>query len=141
MESMLSLSPVSWLFSLLISRFVLSGLTHVTPRSPPARYLSSNSIARTNESIPRPSSQSYDSVDIRSNSLTAASTESSNISSCPQDVIDDKSCGLTVGGVDIYFWPDPSRDTSCLSIVGNATNPPMHDASTSTIYGGWNNSM
>ena len=46
-----------------------------------------------------------------------------------------------VGGVDIYFWPDPSRDTSCLSIIGNATNPPMQDASTSTIYVGWNNSM
>ena len=138
---MLPLSPMLWLFPLLISRYVISGPAHVTRQPPYAQYLISNSTARTNESIAGPSSQIHNSSNIRSNSLTAASTKSSNIGFCPQDTIDDQLCGLIAGGVDIYFWPDPSRDTSCLSIVGNATNPPMQDASTSTIYGGWNNSM
>ena len=97
--------------------------------------------SQDNQSIAGPSNQIYDSSSILSNSLTAASTTSSNISFCPQDIIDSQLCGLMVGGVDIYFWPDSSRDISCLSIVGNATNPPMQDASTSTIYGGWNNSI
>ena len=120
---------------------MISGPAHVTPRPPHAKYLSSNSTARMNESIARLSSQIYDPFNIRSNSLTAASTKSSNVSSCPQDDIEDQLCELVVGGVDIYFWLDPSRDTSCLSIIGNATNPPMQDASTSTMYVGWNNSM
>ena len=137
---MLPLSPTSWLFPLLISRYVISGPADVTLRPPHARYLSSNSTARINESIARPSSQIYESFNIRSNSLTAALTKSSNIGFCPQYIFDDQLCGLTAGDVDIYFWPDPSRDTSCLSIIGNATNPPMQDAST-TIYGGYNNSM
>ena len=139
---MLSLTLISWLFPLLISRYVMSGPAHVTPRPPHERYLSSNSTARMNESMAGPSSPIFDSFNSRSNSLTAASTENSNDSFlCPQQILDDQSCGLTVGGVDIYFWPDPSRDTSCLSIIGNATNPPMQDASTSTFYVGWNNSM
>ena len=138
---MLPLSPISWLFPLLISRYVISDPAHATLRPPHARYLISNSTSRTNESIAGPSSQIYNSSNIRSNSLTAASTKSSNIGFCPQYIFHDQLCGLTVGGVDIYFWPDPSRDTACLSIIGTATNPPMQDASTRTIYGGYNNSM
>lgn len=141
MYSMLLLSPISWLFPFLVSRYVISGPAHVTPRPPHARYLSSNSTVKVNESIAGPSSQNHGSFNIRSTSRTAAPTKSSNISFCPQDIIDSQLCGLMVGGVDIYFWPDPSRDTSCLSLVGNATNSPMQDALTSTIYGGWNNSI
>lgn len=111
------------------------------PRALHPQLLKSNSTVRANESVARPSSQ-IKSLGDRSDSATAASTKSLDIGSCPQDDIDAKLCGLVVGDVDVYFWPDPSRDTSCLSIIGNATNPPMQDASTSTIYGPfYNNSM
>ena len=139
---MLPLSPISsWLFPFLISRSLISGHAHVALRPPHTHYSGSDSTARINESIAGPLSETYDSFNVRSNSLTAASKKSSDIGVCPHDTIDDQLCGLTVADVDIYFWPDPSRDTSCLSIVGNAIKPPMQDASTRTIYGGWNNSM
>ena len=123
-------------------RYVVSGHVQEVPRALDARFSSSNLTARVNEFIARSSSQTYDSFSIRSNNITAASTKSTEISSCQQYTIDDKMCELIVADVDLYFWSDPSRDTSWLSIVGNATNPPLQDARISTVYGMfYNNSM
>ena len=37
-----------------------------------------------------------------------------------------------VGGknVDVYYWPSPEADTSCLSIIGNNVHPPLDGATT-----------
>ena len=137
---MLPLFPISWLSHLMIVRYAVSGNAQTSPRTLHARFSSSNSTDKISKSIA--GSQTYDSFSIRSNNVTAASTKSSDIGSCQQSDLDAKNCALVVGDVDLYFWPDPSRDTSCLSIVGNATNPPMQDASTRTVYGAfYNNSM
>lgn len=32
-------------------------------------------------------------------------------------------CELSTSNVDIYYWPEPDANTSCLSIVGDAVNP------------------
>lgn len=138
---MLPLFPISWLFSFIILCYATSGQAHVPPRAIHPQLLKSNSTVRMNDSVARPSN-SIHSLRVWSNSVTAASTKSLDISFCPQDIIDERLCGLVVDDVDIYFWPDPSRDTSCLSIIGNAANPPMQDALTSTVYGQfYNNSM
>lgn len=138
---MLPLFPMSWLFSLMISCWVTSGQAHMRPRARHPRLWNSNSTAKMNGSVAGASGQ-IDSFSIRSNRVTAASTKSSDVGSCSQDRIDDGLCAPVVGDVDVYFWPDPSRDTACLSIIGNATNPPMQGALTSTIYGEfYNNSM
>ena len=39
-------------------------------------------------------------------------------------------CDLEGGNVDIYYWPDPDSDTSCLSIVGNSVYPVDYGATT-----------
>lgn len=114
--TMLPLFPLSCLLSLIVVRFAVSANSHAVPTVLHGRFLSSNSTVKVNESIA--------------------------LGNCPQSLFDDELCALEVGDVDIYFWPDPSRDTSCLSVIGNATNPPMQDASTRTIYGPfYNNSM
>ena len=41
-----------------------------------------------------------------------------------------------VGTVDVYYWPQPGADTSCLSIVGDATMPPLQNATTITSLSG-----
>lgn len=53
----------------------------------------------------------------------------SNISS---SVIPSCCEGCVVGAqnVDLYYWPDPDVDTSCLSIVGTAVNPLTYGATT-----------
>lgn len=100
------LFPISCLLLMTAVRYAVSGRSQATPHVLHARFLSSNSTVKVNESIA--------------------------IGSCPQYILDDRLCALVVGDVDIYFWPDPSRDMSCLSIVGNATRPLMQGASTST---------
>ena len=45
-------------------------------------------------------------------------------------------CDLEVGKVDIYYWPDPVADTSCLSVVGNSVNPVEYGATTVPVSGG-----
>ena len=113
---MLPLFPFSCLLSLTVVRFATSADSHAVPPILHGRFLSSNSTVKVNESVA--------------------------LGNCPQYLFDDELCALQVDDVDIYFWPDPSRDTSCLSVIGNATNPPMQDASTRTIYGPfYNNSM
>ena len=32
-------------------------------------------------------------------------------------------CGLGAANVNVYYWPEPDVDTSCLSIIGNSVNP------------------
>ncbi len=49
-------------------------------------------------------------------------------------------CMVIVGTVDVYYWPEPGADTSCLSIIGNATMPLLQNATTTTTslsYTGW----
>ena len=40
-------------------------------------------------------------------------------------------CVVGAQNVDIYYWPEPDVDTSCLSIVGNSVNPLTYGATTS----------
>lgn len=37
-------------------------------------------------------------------------------------------CLITAQNVDVYYWPEPDADTSCLSIVGSSVNPPLYGA-------------
>lgn len=44
-----------------------------------------------------------------------------------------QSCGVCgVGGpnVDVYYWPQPSANTSCLNIIGPTPSPPLAGATT-----------
>lgn len=135
------LFPISWLLSLIMSCYLSYGQADVPPRALHSQMLRSSSTAKMNGSIARPSSQ-IDSASIRSHRVTAASTKPSHFGSCNQDRIDIGLCQPVVGDIDVYFWPAPSRNTNCLSIVGDASNPPMQDALTSTVYGQfYNNSM
>jgi len=48
------------------------------------------------------------------------------------------------GNVDVYFWPDPDADTSCLSIIGNSVYPLEYGATTGTdgaVYWGCTTQM
>lgn len=45
-----------------------------------------------------------------------------------------QSCGACVVGgpnVDVYYWPEPNVNTSCLSIIGTALSPPLAGATIS----------
>jgi hypothetical protein len=37
-------------------------------------------------------------------------------------------CWILAENVDVYYWPEPDSDNSCLSIVGNDVHPPLYDA-------------
>ena len=37
-------------------------------------------------------------------------------------------CQIDAQNVDIYYWPDPDANTSCLSILGSGVNPPLYGA-------------
>ena len=41
-------------------------------------------------------------------------------------------CQMSGQNVDVYYWPDPDANTSCLSIVGSGVNSPLYGA-TSTV--------
>ena len=47
-------------------------------------------------------------------------------------------CFISAENVDVYYWPEPGSDTSCLSIIGNVTNPPLYGATTASdgVYWG-----
>lgn len=47
--------------------------------------------------------------------------------------LDQQDCFVIVGTVDVYYWPEPDVDTSCLSIIGEATMPLLQDATTSIL--------
>jgi len=44
-------------------------------------------------------------------------------------------CHMAAENVDVYFWPSPEADTSCLSIVGDTVNPPDHGGTTDQYNG------
>ncbi len=44
-------------------------------------------------------------------------------------------CVLSVGNVDVHYWPEPDADTSCLSIIGNSIHPAGYGATLSTGEG------
>ena len=49
-------------------------------------------------------------------------------------------CGpCAIGGpnVDVYYWPSPEANTSCLSIIGTSVNPPTESATTDAGYTYW----
>ena len=46
-------------------------------------------------------------------------------------------CVVGAQNVDIYYWPEPDVDTSCLSIVGNSVNPFTYGATTSANTTYW----
>ena len=50
-------------------------------------------------------------------------------------------CQFVGGFVDIYYWPEPDADTSCLSIVNKATTPLLQDATIEAVTSGGNMSM
>ena len=45
-------------------------------------------------------------------------------------------CQFVGGFVDIYYWPKPDSDTSCLSIVSKATTPLLQDATIEAVTSG-----
>ena len=52
----------------------------------------------------------------------------------------DNCCGQCAVGspnVEVYYWPSPDADTSCLSIIGDDPLPPHDDAITSCQKEGW----
>ena len=49
-------------------------------------------------------------------------------------------CGpCAIGGpnVDVYYWPSPEANTSCLNIIGTSVNPPTQGATTDLGYTYW----
>ena len=42
-------------------------------------------------------------------------------------------CNIEAGNVDVYYWPAPNANNSCLSIIGNKTNPPDYGATTDSL--------
>ena len=50
-------------------------------------------------------------------------------------------CQITAGNVDVYFWPEPGSDTSCLSIIGDAIYPVDYGATTRTMSEGSSTSI
>ena len=40
------------------------------------------------------------------------------------------SCGIEGPNVDVYYWPSPNAETSCLSIIGTSVNPILEGAAT-----------
>ena len=42
-------------------------------------------------------------------------------------------CYIQAEDVDIYYWPEPDADTSCLSIIGGSVRPLDYGATTATV--------
>ena len=47
-------------------------------------------------------------------------------------------CHFVPTVVDLYYWPEPDADTSCLSLIGGSVNPPDFGATTSESETLWN---
>ena len=47
-------------------------------------------------------------------------------------------CYISAENVDVYYWPEPGSDTSCLGTIGNVTIPPLGGAITNSdgVYWG-----
>ena len=46
-------------------------------------------------------------------------------------------CYIVIKNVDIYYWPEPGADTSCLSIIGDEIKPVTDDATTESGLTYW----
>ena len=44
-------------------------------------------------------------------------------------------CSLGAGNVDVYYWPQPNADTSCLSIIGNEVLPLTYGITDKSYWG------
>ena len=42
-------------------------------------------------------------------------------------------CNIEAGNVDVYYWPVPNANSSCLGIIGNSINPPDYGATTDSL--------
>ncbi|KAL9132384.1 MAG: hypothetical protein Q9175_006443 [Cornicularia normoerica] len=42
-------------------------------------------------------------------------------------------CGINAENVDIYYWPEPDADTSCLSVIGESFRPLEYGATTTEV--------
>ncbi len=42
-------------------------------------------------------------------------------------------CNIEAGNVDVYYWPSPDANRSCLSIIGTSVNPPDYGATTDSL--------
>ena len=42
-------------------------------------------------------------------------------------------CNVEAGNVDVYYWPSPNANDSCLSTIGNSINPPDYGATTDSL--------
>ena len=46
-------------------------------------------------------------------------------------------CAIDGPNVDVYYWPSPEANTSCLNIIGTSVNPPTEGATTRDHYTYW----
>lgn len=46
-------------------------------------------------------------------------------------------CFISAQSVDVYYWPDPDANTSCVTIVGSDVNPPLYGATTGSAATYW----
>ena len=79
---------------------------------------------------------------MRSPQCLSSSSEWASIFGVPQITASEgdsccNTCYIAVQNVDVYYWPEPGSDSSCLSIIGNVTNPPLFGASTGTAGTYW----
>ena len=63
------------------------------------------------------------------------------VGNCNPDFLGEGVCQFVGGFVDIYYWPEPDADTSCLEIVSKATTPLLQDATIEAVRSGENTSM
>ena len=98
-------------------------------------FLAFRSICVSTGSLPVPAQNSLGNATSR---FDANNTTTRSGASRPQ------SCGVCgVGGpnVDVYYWPQPNANTSCLSIIGPTPSPPLAGATTANgeTYWGYTN--
>ena len=78
---------------------------------------------------------------MREPACASSSREYSPAASKPpaQDVIYGCCGPCAIGGpnVDVYYWPSPEANTSCLNIIGTSVNPPTEGATTNLGYTYW----
>ena len=46
-------------------------------------------------------------------------------------------CEIYGPNVEVYYWPEPNADDSCLSIIGDKVNPPLEGAKTDNAGDVW----
>ena len=130
-----------WLILFLITSRTVSGHAVAAPPRLYGRSISGHPTAMLNASVARTSPSVHKSSQ-RYSAVAVSTSQQLTSDFCPSWEINQGSCWLVVGNVDIYYWPEPNMDTSCLSIVGNSTTPLMQGATTSIVRGFlYNNSM